>query len=140
MNAKDIFQFTIDLTVSNTLKPSDLLVINSIGFALIVLSLSGRLNYIFSETYHNNQAAVDMGYPVLIFVNRISYWGMLFVLSLMLQICTFFNIFEPFKSILFNLSFLLTSFGFIALFWFYIVYLFGSRLLDILAFRRWITS
>ena len=49
------FKFTLNLNISDILTFNELLTINSIGFALIVLSLKSRLTYLISPNYHNDQ-------------------------------------------------------------------------------------
>jgi hypothetical protein len=132
-----MFKFTIDLTISNLITYRDLIGINAIGFALVMMSLQGRLKYLVTDAYHNDPFIRAQAYPVVQIINRVSYWGFFFILSVIVQIAGAFDVVKSFAHYMLNLAFLLTSLAFVAFFQAYIKYLVGYRTRDIAIFRWW---
>lgn len=134
------FKFTVDLTVSDILSHKELLAVNSIGFGLILLAMKARLTYLVSEAYHTDDYIREISYPVVVFVNRISYWGILFILSILVQLTSYFSWTKEYCSVLLNIAFLLTAITFLAFFIYYLQYMLGARLKDRLWFNLWVKS
>lgn len=118
-----MFKFTIDLSISQILSINDLLILNSIGFGLILLSVQARLQYLTSTAYHENDLIREMSYPVVVLVNRISFCGLPFMLSILILVVSAFSWASCYYKELFNSSFLLTAFSYLAFFCFYLRYL-----------------
>ena len=132
------FKFTLNLNISNILTFKELLTINSIGFALIVLSLKSRLTYLISPNYHNDQFIRDLAYPTVVFINRITYWGVFFIISIIIQLSMFLEVLQGYQKPLFNFAFLFTASTFLTFFVYYIQYLIGTRFRDWWLLNRWI--
>lgn len=130
-------KFTLNLNISNILTSKELLAINSIGFALVVLSLKSRLTYLISPNYHNDQYIRDLAYPTVVFINRITYWGIFFIFSIIIQLSTFLEVLQDCQKSLLNFAFLLTASAFLTLFVYYIQYLIGTRFRDWWLLNRW---
>lgn len=135
-----MFKFIIDLTVSSYLTTNELLVINSIGIAIIMLSFSARLQWMLSESFHNDIIIRNLSYPVVNFVNRISYWGVLFLLSIVIQIITFFQSFDRTREVLLNISFLITSTAFLVISVLYIIFILRTSFRESHLFNDWVRS
>ncbi len=135
-----MFKFTIDLSISNLVSYRDLLAINAIGFAMVMMSLQARLKYLVTEAYHNNSYIRDQTYPVVQLVNRVSYWGFFFVISVAVQIIGSFSVAYGASTEFLNLAFLLTSAAFLAFFYSYGKYLIGYRTRDLAIFRWWVSG
>ena len=125
----------------NSLKPGELLTINSIGVALIVFSLSSRLTYLISSDYHSNQSIRELAYPTVVLINRISYWGVFFAISIIIQLFTFLTPLQAHdKVLLFYIASLFTVFAFSTFLFFYIKYIIGigTRFREWRLFNRWL--